>query len=74
MMKTANKTFQMTWFCPDCGTKVRGSEREKKIYVGECSNCHVVMARCRMGRHHREVKMFSSQCIPAEISEYVLKN
>ena len=71
-MKTVSKAFQITWYCPDCGTKVIGSEQEKRLYVGTCSNCHAVMARCRIGRHHKEVKVFSAQYTPASIGEYVI--
>ena len=72
MMKTANRTFQMTWFCPDCGTKVNGSEREKGIYVGECSNCHAMMARTKIARHHKAVEVLSPQHEPVIDGKLVL--
>ena len=64
MMKRHNNAFQLSWFCPDCGTKIFGTEREKGIYVGECSNCRAMTARSRIARHHKAVEVISPQHEP----------
>ena len=73
MMKTTNKTFQMTWYCHECGTKVIGVEGEKGLYVGECSNCHALMARSRIARHHKAIQVFSPEHKPITDGKLVLK-
>lgn len=72
MMKTTQKTLQLSWFCPGCGTKVIGTARDKGMYVGECSNCHAVMARSKIARHHMAVEMLPPQHAPITDGKWVL--